>query len=103
MIQTLSQNRTIVYTTMLLFLISLVGPLFFAPEVKAAKFDDGTWTQSATPGTTTVEFVTTGGLDQDDEILLTFPAQADVDATGSNITVSCSTSGAQSNVTRDEN
>ncbi len=75
---------------------------FFIPLVKpdvarAAKNTDGTWTQSGAPGTTTITFTTTTGVVSGDKIVLTFPSQADVNAAGTNITVTGSTTPTRAN------
>ena len=71
-------------------LMILIMVLAFFPvvsqKVAAAKFADGTWAQSASPGTTTITFTTTGGLDTADTILIGFPTTATVG--GTNITIS---------------
>lgn len=67
----------------------------------AAKLSDGTWAQSASPGTTTITFTNTGALASGDEIVLTFPSTATVDGAGTNISVTNQTTPIRSNNTTD--
>lgn len=71
------------------FLYLLIGAIFLTNKsVSAAKLSDGTWTQSASPGTTTVTF--TNGvteLDSSSDIVLTFPTTASVNQDGTSATV----------------
>lgn len=63
----------------------------------AAKLADGTWAQSGSPGTTTITFTNTGALSSGDEIVLTFPSTATVNAAGTNITATGQTAPSRSN------
>lgn len=67
----------------------------------AAKFNDGTWTQSGSPGTTTITFTNTGALVAGDDIVLSFPSTADVNASGTNI--SCTGQGTPTRTNNDTN
>lgn len=64
---------------------------------KAAKLSDGTWSQSASPGTTTITFTTSTALSATDKITLTFPATATIDNTGTNISVTGQTTPIRAN------
>ncbi len=92
-------------SSVLTFAIWSVGFLMSPGVAGAAKFTDGTWTGTDNGDSdVTITFVTTGALDQDDEIILTFTsATSDIDATGTNIAVAGSTSGAMTNETRSNN
>lgn len=72
-----------------MFAYLLVGAVFINNRIaKAAKLADGTWSQSASPGTTTVTF-TNGAteLDSSSDIILTFPSTATVNQDGTSATV----------------
>lgn len=78
------------------FLILLV--VFNNKTAKAAKLDDGTWSQSGSPGTTTITFTNTGNLQSGNDIVLTFPSTtATVDATGTDISCTGQTSPTRTN------
>lgn len=66
-------------------LLMILSLLVNRKVVYAAKLGDGVWTQGGSPGTTTVTFTNTGALVSGDDIVLTFPATADVDSTGTDI------------------
>jgi len=68
---------------------------------QAAKIDDGAWTQSGSPGTTSITFTNTTASDSSSDIVLTFPATASVDQDGTSSTVSGSTAITRSNNTID--
>jgi len=68
---------------------------------KAAKLADGTWTQSGSPGTTSVVFTNTTAADASSDIVLTFPSTAVVDQDGTTSTVTGSTVVTRTNNTLD--
>lgn len=85
-----------------LTLLAIAAGTFVAPAANAAqaglntteksatewKLSDGVWSQSGTPGTTTVTFTSKSALVAGDVIILTFPqAEAPVSAAGTNATV----------------
>ena len=79
-------------------LTALIISLFFvAPLVYAAKLSDGTWAQSASPGTTTITFTTTTAMASGDKVVLTFPGTATVNAGGTNVAITGSTSPTRAN------
>ncbi|OGC45456.1 hypothetical protein A2V49_03400 [candidate division WWE3 bacterium RBG_19FT_COMBO_34_6] len=92
--------KTIPFFTIIYFLLLAV----FAGNriAKAAKLADGTWSQSASPGTTTVTF-TNGAtlLPANSDIVLTFPSTATVSQGGTNISVTGQSSPTRSNNTLD--
>lgn len=69
--------------------------------VKAAKLTDGTWTQSGNPGTTTIQFTNNTEIPIGAKIVLTFPATAEIDGTGSNISLTGQTTPQRGNNTTD--
>ena len=73
-----------------IFVLILLG---FVRIVEAAKLPDGTWTQSGSPGTTVINF-TNGStqLDSGDYIVLTFSSAANINSSGTNITVTSQSS-----------
>lgn len=76
--------------------------LFVSNNVaKAAKLSDGTWSQSASPGTTTVTYTNTTALDSSSDIILTFPSTATIDQTGTDISVTGSSGEVRVNNTVD--
>lgn len=90
--------------------LALFSPFFIATAsslllvnnvVKAAKLDDGVWTQSAAPGTTTITFTNTGALEANSDIVITFPSSATVDGAGTNVSVTGQTTPTRSNNTQD--
>ena len=87
-------------------IFTLVGILFLAVNIsnkiaKAAKLSDGTWSQSASPGTTTVTYTNTTALDSSSDIILTFPSTASVDQDGTGIAVTGQGTPVRSNNTVD--
>ena len=72
-------------------------PFLNAKSVSAAKLTDGTWGQSASPGTTTIVFTTTTGVASGDKIVLTFPSQASINDSGTDIAITGSTTPTRSN------
>lgn len=68
---------------------------------QAAKLSDGTWSQSGSPGTTTVTFTNTTAADASSDIILTFPGTAAVDQDGTSATVTGSSTVTRSNNTTD--
>ena len=68
---------------------------------KAAKLTDGTWSQSANPGTTTITFTNTTPLTIGADIIITFPTTATINQAGSNIAVTGQTTPTRSNNTVD--
>ncbi len=60
---------------------------FYAPSASAAKLLDGTWSQSGSPGVTTIAFTTGEALAVNDVIIFTFPAEAVVNASGSHAVI----------------
>jgi hypothetical protein len=87
-------------------IFTLVGILFLAVSIsnkiaEAAKLSDGTWSQSASPGTTTVTYSNTTALDSSSDIILTFPSTATVDQDGTGIAVTGQTNPVRSNNTVD--
>jgi hypothetical protein len=82
--------------------VTLVLPILLNRRVAhAAKLADGTWSQSASPGTTTVTFTNTGALTAGDFIVLTFPSQATLNGSGTNISVTNQTTPGRANNTTD--
>lgn len=77
--------------------LGLVLTTGLTANVEAAKNSDGTWSQSASPGTTTVVFTTTTGIASGDKIVLTFPGEATIDASGTDIAITGSTTPTRSN------
>ena len=69
--------------------------------VKAAHLSDGVWSQSDTPGTTTVTFTNTTAADESSDIVLTFPSTATVDSNGSGATITGTTNFLRTNNTID--
>lgn len=86
------------FTFLYIFLTAL---LLSNHVAKAAKLSDGTWSQSGSPGTTTVTFTNTTALDSSSDIILTFPSTASVDQTGTDITVTGQGTPVRSNNTVD--
>ena len=83
------KNLTRKYQVIVQLVILTLAAVFFANyPAHAATLTDGTWTQSGSPGTTTITFVTHSGIGVGDKIVLTFPSQATINATGTNITMS---------------
>ncbi len=68
---------------------------------EAAKLTDGTWSQSGSPGTTTITYTNTTALDSSSDIILTFPSTATVDQDGTGITITGQTTPVRSNNTVD--
>jgi len=68
---------------------------------KAAKLGDGVWSQSGSPGTTTVTFTNTTAADASSDIVLTFPSTASVDQDGTTATVTGTTNYIRTNNTVD--
>lgn len=79
------------------FFVVLLGNI----KVQAAKFDDGTWTQGGSPGTTTITFTNTTAIPIGGDIVLTFPSTATIDGTGTDITATNQTTPTRSNNTVD--
>jgi len=69
--------------TLALFVLSPI--ILNRRVVHAAKLSDGTWAQSGAPGTTTITFTTSGALGVGDDIVLSFPVTATIDAAGTDI------------------
>lgn len=69
---------------------------------RADKLGDGTWSQSASPGTTTVTFTNTTALDSSSDIVLTFPSTATLDGAGTDIAVTGQGTPVRSNNTLDK-
>ncbi|MCB9823624.1 hypothetical protein H6802_01575 [Candidatus Nomurabacteria bacterium] len=87
-----------IYLIAYLININILMLIVFGGKVQAAtKISDGTWAQSASPGTTTVVFTNTTALSSGDKIILTFPTQATINASGTNITVTGQTTPTRSN------
>ncbi len=84
-------QRFLLTTIFALLLLSSIN------VVKAAKLTDGTWSQSGSPGTTTITFTSSTGISSGDQITLTFPSEATVDASGTDISITGSTSPSRSN------
>jgi hypothetical protein len=79
-------------------LTALIVSLFFiVPLVYAAKLSDGTWAQSASPGTTTITFTTATDMASGDKVVLTFPATATVNSGGTNVAITGSSSPTRAN------
>lgn len=77
-----------ILTLLLSFTYIFFIALFLNNNVaKAAKLSDGTWTQSGSPGTTTVTYTNTTAVDDSGDIVLTFPSTAAVDQDGTGATV----------------
>ncbi len=68
---------------------------------KAAKLGDGTWTQSGSPGTTTITYTNTTALDSSSDIILTFSSTATVDQDGTGIVITGQSSPVRTNNTLD--
>lgn len=68
---------------------------------KAAKLTDGVWSQAGDPGATTITFTSTSSLDDDSEIVITFPSTATVSQVGTNISVTGQTTPVRTNNTVD--
>jgi len=68
---------------------------------KAAKLGDGAWSQSGSPGTTTVTFTNTTAADASSDIVLTFPSTANVDQDGTTATITGTTNYIRTNNTVD--
>lgn len=68
-------------TTIFALVFVVAAGVFSGSTAHAAKFVDGTWTQSAAPGITTITFTNTGALVAGDTIVLTFPSEATVNNT----------------------
>lgn len=84
-----------------IYVVAMAGTMANT-TVKAAKLNDGTWSQSASPGTTTITF-TNGAteLDSSSDIVLTFPSTASINQSGTNATVTGSTGVVRTNNTVD--
>lgn len=84
------------------FLYVLLIALFVNNHsAKAAKLGDGSWTQSGSPGTTSITYTNTTGLDVGSDIVLTFPGTASVDQDGTGISITGQSSPTRSNNTLD--
>lgn len=82
-----SKKRIITPAILIPFIIVTALLLTGRRKVIAAKLADGTWTQSGSPGTTTIVFTNTGALVSGDDIVFSFPsATADVNDSGTNVT-----------------
>jgi hypothetical protein len=68
---------------------------------KAAKLGDGAWSQSGSPGVTTVTFTNTTAADGSSDIVLTFPSTANVDQDGTTASVTGTTNYIRTNNTVD--
>jgi hypothetical protein len=68
---------------------------------KAAKLADGVWTQSGSPGTTTITFTNTTAAGASSDVVLTFPSGASVDQDGTTATVVGTTNYTRTNNTVD--
>lgn len=70
----------------------MASMMLSAAPAQAADISDGVWAQSGNPGTTTVTFDTSTGIASGDKIVLSFPGTyADVNAAGTNISMTGST------------
>jgi len=83
------------------FYIIILALFVCNKATKAAKLGDGVWTQSASPGTTTVTFTNTTAADASSDIVLTFPSTANVDQDGTTATVTGTTNYIRTNNTVD--
>ncbi|OGC45454.1 hypothetical protein A2V49_03390 [candidate division WWE3 bacterium RBG_19FT_COMBO_34_6] len=98
-----AKNKNLLLTNFLLhifiFIIFLIVSLLLNNKFsKAEKLNDGVWSQSASPGTTTISFANgTTVLQTGFDIVLTFPSTANVDATGTNISVTGQTTPTRTN------
>ena len=98
-----NNKKRLISKTLIISMFVLISlPLLSGRRVvHAAKLSDGTWSQSGSPGTTTITFTNSGALSNGDDIVLTFPSQATVDGTGTNITVTGQTAPTRANNTTD--
>lgn len=78
----------ILSSVLFFFYFLALATLLANKSVQAEKLADGTWAQSASPGTTTITF-TNGStlLTSSSDIVLTFPSTATLNQSGSNISV----------------
>ena len=84
------------------FTLILATAIFVADKAaKAAHLGDGVWSQSATPGTTTVTFTNTTALDASSDVIITFPSTATINQLGTDITITGQTSPLRTNNTVD--
>jgi hypothetical protein len=99
------KNRTSLIglsVSFLTFISIFLSVLFINNKVvSAAKLGDGTWTQSGSPGSTTVTYTNTSALDIGSDIVLTFPGTASVDQDGTGVTITGQSSPTRSNNTLD--
>jgi hypothetical protein len=97
-----AKKRLLRLVPLFTFSYILLAAIFLSNHVaKAAKLTDGTWSQSASPGTTTVTFTSTAALDSSSDIILTFPSTATVSQTGTDISVTGQGTPVRSNNTVD--
>jgi len=83
------------------FYIVILALFVSNKATKAAKLGDGAWSQSGSPGTTTITFTNTTATDASSDIVLTFPSTANVDQDGTTATVTGTTNYIRTNNTVD--
>ncbi len=84
------------------FALILATAVFISNKVtKAALLTDGTWAQSANPGTTTITFTNTTALDASSDVIITFPNSATINQGGTDISITGQTSPVRTNNTLD--
>lgn len=97
-----AKKRLLRLVPLFTFSYILLAAVFLSNHVaKANTLTDGTWSQSASPGTTTITFSNITALDSSSDIILTFPSTATVDQTGTDISVTGQGTPVRSNNTVD--